>query len=199
MDQTDAQRAEWEDLVMQRFQASQETPRKFFDEQAERISEACYQMARRFYQGGRILTFGEGFWVTDAQHVAVEFVHPAIMGNRALPGLALSNNNALITSNHADDEFAHGIRMLAHPIDIALAFSTTGRSPNVVKGLQESHRKGLLTIGLSGPPGFSDAAVDYGFSVDTPDAFVLQETHETLCHVLYELVHVFLEQEAILV
>ena len=54
-------------------------------------------MARRFHQGGRLLAFGNGAWATEAQHVSVEFVHPVIVGTRALPALALTNDSATLS------------------------------------------------------------------------------------------------------
>src|SRR5437764_14010189 len=61
----------------------------FFAAEGERLAEACREMARRFLAGGRLLAFGRGAAATDAQHVAVEFVHPVIVGKRALPALDL--------------------------------------------------------------------------------------------------------------
>ena len=63
---------------------------KFFAHEAPRLAEACRAMSERFLQGGRLLAFGRGPYATDAQHVSVEFVHPVIVGKRALPALDLS-------------------------------------------------------------------------------------------------------------
>src|SRR5581483_2845969 len=62
----------------------------FFAVEAGRLAEACQEMAERFLKGGRLLAFGRGPYATDAQHVSVEFVHPVIVGKRALPALDLS-------------------------------------------------------------------------------------------------------------
>src|SRR3712207_1207582 len=61
----------------------------FFESEAPRLAEACHEMSRRFLAGGRLLAFGNGPAATDAQHVSVEFVHPVIVGKRALPALDL--------------------------------------------------------------------------------------------------------------
>src|SRR5215469_4324971 len=84
-------------LVAARFARSMSVPEMFFATEAGRIAEACWAMARRFHQGGRLLAFGNGAWATDAQHVSVEFVHPVIVGKRALPALALTNDSATIS------------------------------------------------------------------------------------------------------
>src|SRR5580704_12128837 len=59
----------------------------FFCREAPRLAEACREMSERFLRGGRLLAFGRGPYATDAQHVSVEFVHPVIVGKRALPAL----------------------------------------------------------------------------------------------------------------
>ena len=64
--------------------------RAFFAREALRLAEACREMSERFLRGGRLLAFGRGPYATDAQHVSVEFVHPVIVGKRALPALDLS-------------------------------------------------------------------------------------------------------------
>src|ERR1700738_61121 len=84
-------------LVTARFQQSMSIPETFFAAEEERIAYACWEMARRFHQGGRLLAFGNGASATDAQHVSVEFVHPVIVGKRALPALALTNDAATIS------------------------------------------------------------------------------------------------------
>src|SRR5258708_9084418 len=106
-----------EALVTARFEQSMSVPETFFVTESERIAEACWAMARRFHQGGRLLAFGNGACATDAQHIAVEFVHPVIMGKRALPALALSNDGTLTSS------FADQLRVLARPQDVALGIA----------------------------------------------------------------------------
>src|SRR5437660_8484218 len=126
--------ADLEALVAARFEQSMTVPETFFTSEAGQIAEACWSMARRFHQGGRLLAFGNGAWATDAQHVSVEFVHPVIVGKRALPALALTNDSAtlsgLMASKKADMPFVHQLRVLARPQDIALGFSPDGNCAN---------------------------------------------------------------------
>lgn len=191
-------------LVTARFEQSMAIPEAFFAREARRIAEACWAMARRFHQGGRLLAFGNGAWATDAQHVSVEFVHPVIVGKRALPALALTNDSAtlsgLMASNRADMPFVQQLRVLARPQDIALGFSPDGRCANVVAALVEAQRLGLLTLGLAGGDGgqMSQSELDFSFIVPAHDPLVIQETHETLYHILWELVHIFFEHEGLL-
>jgi D-sedoheptulose 7-phosphate isomerase len=191
-------------LVAARFAQSMTTPEAFFETEAGRIAEACWAMARRFHQGGRLLAFGNGASATDAQHVSVEFVHPVIVGKRALPALALTNDSATLSSRASggNDEmlFVRQLKVLARPQDIAMGFSVDGRCKNVVEALSMAKQMGLLTLGLSGGDGgqMGEAEVDYCFVVRTRDPLVIQETHETLYHVLWELVHIFFEHEGLL-
>jgi hypothetical protein len=100
--------------------------------QADAVAAACHAMAVRFHRGGKLVVFGTGGSSTDAQHVAVEFVHPVIVGKRALPAIALTTDVATVTGIAERDGvaaiFAHQIRFLADPADIALGISADGHS-----------------------------------------------------------------------
>ena len=191
-------------LVAARFEQSMSIPEAFFAKETGQIAEACWAMARRFHQGGRLLAFGNGAWATDAQHVSVEFVHPVIVGKRALPALALTNDSAtlsgLMAGGNAEMPFVRQLRALARPQDIAMGFSPDGRCTNVVAALKLARQMGLLTLGLTGGDGgvLRQTELDFCFVVSTHDPLVIQETHETLYHVLWELVHVFFEHEGLL-
>lgn len=191
-------------LVDARFEQSMAVPEAFFEAEAGRIAEACWAMAKRFYGGGRLLAFGNGSTATDAQHVSVEFVHPVIVGKRALPALALTNDSAtmsgLSVGNSAGVPFARQIAVLSRPSDIAMGFSPDGQCANVIEALQESKRRGLLSLALAGSDGgaMRQADFDFCFVVSSDDPLVVQETHETLYHVLWELVHIFFEHEGLL-
>ena len=197
------ERADLKALVTARFERSTVIPEAFFTAESERIAEACWGMARRFHQGGRLLAFGNGASATDAQHVAVEFVHPVIVGKRALPALALTNDSATLSSQNegdAETPFVRQVKVLARPQDIAMGFSLDGRSANVVAALETAKRMGLLTLGLTGGDGglLGKIEVDFCFIVKTNDPLVIQETHETLYHILWELVHIYFEHEGLL-
>jgi D-sedoheptulose 7-phosphate isomerase len=191
-------------LVIARFEQSMSTPEAFFTAESEKIAEACWAMARRFHQGGRLLAFGNGAWATDAQHVSVEFVHPVIVGKRALPALALTNDSAtlsgVLAEGNAGLAFAHHLKTLARSQDIAMGFSPHGNCTNVVTTLQVARSLGLLTLGLTGGDGglVKLSRPDFCFVVQSHDLLAIQETHETLYHVLWELVHVFFEHEGLL-
>src|SRR6266702_1947663 len=170
-------------VVEARFAQSMSVPEIFFTREAARTAEACWAMARRFHQGGRLLTFGNGAWATDAQHVSVEFVHPVIVGKRALPALALTNDSAtlsaLMSGEDAAMSFARQLKVLARPQDMAMGFSPDGRCANVVAALTTARQMGLLTLGLAGGDGgllgeMSQTDSDFCFVVQSRDPLVIQ-------------------------
>ncbi len=170
-------------------------------EQADAVASACHAMAVRFHRGGKLVVFGTGAASTDAQHVAVEFVHPVIVGKRALPAISLTADVATVTGiaerDGMDAIFSHQLRYLAAPGDIALGICATGHCGSVVAGLATAKELGLLTIALTGRQGravASSPAADHVLLADSDDPRVVKEMHVTMYHLLWELVHVFLEQ-----
>jgi len=191
-------------LVASLFQRREQPVREFAD-QAGEVAAACYQMALRFHQGGKLVVFGTGGPSTDAQHVAVEFVHPVIVGKRALPAIALTSDVATVTGIAARAGmaaiFTHQLRYLAQPSDIALGISADGNCASVLSGLLTARELGLLTIALVGGDGGAIAAspaIDHLLVTSSADPRVVKEMHVTCYHVLWELVHVFFEQPGVL-
>jgi len=180
-------------------------PMRDFADQAAAVAAACHDMAIRFHQGGKLVVFGTGGPSTDAQHVAVEFVHPVIVGKRALPAISLTSDVATVTGVAAARGmagiFAHQIRFLAEPADIALGIAADGDCPSVLAGLRAASELGMLTIGLVGGDGGAIAAspaVNHLLTARSADPRIVKEMHVTAYHVLWELVHVFFEQPGIL-
>ncbi|MET8907755.1 SIS domain-containing protein [Micromonospora sp. NPDC004551] len=172
---------------------------------AARIARACYAMAVRFHRGGKLIVFGNGGPATDAQHVVVEFVHPVIVGKRALPAISLTSDAATLTgiarAEGFDEVFAAQLRLLAAPEDIALGLSVDGRCANVRRGLAAARDLGLLTVGLLGGDGGDlarDAVADHVVVARSEDPCIVKEVHVTIYHILWELVHVFFEQPGLL-
>ena len=169
---------------------------EFFQRESDALARACHAMARAFARGGALIPFGVGAAATDAAHAAVEFMHPVIVGKRALPAIAPSN----------DPSGASTLSRLAGPNDIALAISHGAVDPETSRFVSAAHARGLLTIEMTAEAGstqplFVDAegpAAQYRFAVPTRDPAIVQEVHETAYHVLWELVHVFFEQPGLL-
>jgi D-sedoheptulose 7-phosphate isomerase len=155
-------------------------------------------MAGRFHRGGRLLAFGSGACAADAAHVVVEFVHPVIVGKKALPAVNLA-------SGPTGQPIADRVRLHAAPEDIALAVSTGGSDPEVVAALVAASEAGLLTVALLG--GIGEGAggeiaklpgLDHALIAGSDDPLVAREMHVTMYHVLWELVHVFLDHPEVL-
>jgi D-sedoheptulose 7-phosphate isomerase len=174
-------------------------------QQAPSVAAACHAMAVRFHRGGKLVVFGVGGGSADAQHVAVEFVHPVIVGKRALPAISLTADVATVTGIGARDGvaeiFAHQIRFLAEPEDIGLGISADGNCESVLRGLTAAHERGMLTVALAGGDGGvigASPCVDHLLVARSSDPRVVKEVHVTTYHVLWELVHVFFEQPGVL-
>jgi D-sedoheptulose 7-phosphate isomerase len=159
--------------------------REFFATDSERVARLCHRMAERFARGGRLLGLGISPPArSDARHVAVEFVHPVIVGKRALPAIA-------VTGDAEDVE--RQIELLARESDILLAFCTGARDAEALaRAVRSARQRGCLTI-CSAPLG-----AEWEFEVPSEDPYVRQEVLETLYHVLWELVHVFFDHRGLL-
>ena len=146
-----------------------------FEREALRLAHASREMSQRFLSGGRLLAFGRGPYATDAQHVSVEFVHPVIVGKRALPALDLSIL------------FRPWLRTILHPEDIVMGFGPPEGDTEVWATLQEAQTQGAMTFVLPGSEG------SYALETVTDHPFMHQEMIEMLYHTLWETVHVFFE------
>lgn len=147
----------------------------FFASEARRLGAACQEMSERFLRGGRLLAFGRGSYATDAQHVSVEFVHPVIVGKRALPALDLSI------------QFRAWLDSLLTPNDIAMGFGPPEGDVQVWGALELARQRKTMTFALPGLEG------SYFANAPSSDPFVHQEVLEILYHTLWETVHVFFE------
>ncbi len=147
----------------------------FFGRESVRLADACREMSERFLNGGRLLAFGRGPYGTDAQHVSVEFVHPVIVGKRALPALDVSV------------DFSAWLDTGLKAEDIVMGFGPPEGDLEVWAALTTARRRGAMTLALPGAEG------SYAVTTPTDDPFVHQELVEILYHTLWETVHVFLE------
>jgi D-sedoheptulose 7-phosphate isomerase len=148
----------------------------FFPGESERLAGVCQALSERFLRGGRLLAFGRGPYATDAQHVSVEFVHPVIVGKRALPALDLSPYGRA------------GASALIGADDAVMGFGPPAGDPEVGELLRAARARGALTFALPGDTGDADYAAR-----PSPDPFLHQELVEIVYHTLWETVHVFFE------
>jgi D-sedoheptulose 7-phosphate isomerase len=176
---------------------------QFFRENAGRIAACAAAMSDAFEAGGRLFVFGNGGSACDAQHVAVEFMHPIVEKRKALPAIALACDSALLTAKGNDRDFSlsfvEQLSVLGRKGDVALGISTSGKSANVNRALQGAREQGLLTVGFSGRDGGRMPALcDHCFSVESFSIHRIQETQEALLHVLWDAIHVIRGEEDVI-
>jgi D-sedoheptulose 7-phosphate isomerase len=189
--------------ILRKCRESVTTKEKFFADNAERIVACCTDLARAFDAGGRLLVMGNGGSSCDAAHIAVEFMHPIIEKRPALPAVALTTDTALLTAVGNDQDFAlafvQQLRLLGRKGDMALGISTSGKSANVNRALQAAREMGMLTVGFSGRDGGRmPEFCDHCFTVPSFSIHRIQETHGTLLHVLWDLIHVTRGEEDVI-
>jgi D-sedoheptulose 7-phosphate isomerase len=175
---------------------------RFFEEQQEAIVRVALMLARAFHRGHKLLVCGNGGSATDAQHIAVEFMHPITVGRKALPVVCLNNDLATVTAVANDVGFvavyARQIIALAGEGDALLALSTSGNSENLFHAIETARRMKVITIGFAGGDGgrmaalHNDGLLDYCLIVPTASIHRVQETHVALYHIIWDLVHEFL-------
>lgn len=174
---------------MERVAATNAAAERFFGGNADGIARACQAMADRFQRGGRLFVCGDGGQRSDVAHVVVEFVHPVVVGKRALPALPLPDM--------AGGAARRALATLGRSDDLLLVLSATALDDPARALLDAGRANGLLTIALTGGAAGAGAHADHVFMVPSTDPCIVQETHEMLYHVLWELVHVFFEHRAV--
>ena len=179
--------------VLSTFAESASVKQQFAREHADRIVQVVTLMVRAFREGHKVLLFGNGGSATDAAHIAAEFVGRYKRERNPLPAIALATDIAAITciaNDYGFEElFARQVRAHGQKGDVAIAISTSGNSPNVLKGAEAARACGLTTICWTGGTGGKLAGmVDYPFVVPSSVTARIQESHITLGHILCELI-----------
>jgi D-sedoheptulose 7-phosphate isomerase len=184
--------------IMERLAYRTAANAEFFAAEAERIALLCHRVAERYARGGRILAFGISPAArSDVRHVTVEFVHPVIVGKRALPAIGLTREAGPLPMQ---------LDLLASPADVAIGFGSCGAGPGLPdapdggaaeagelrEALALARARGCLTIA------FDSLGAEWEFHAPGEDPFIRQEVIETLYHIVWELVHVFFEHRGLL-
>lgn len=163
---------------------------------AEQITACAAAMAERFSGGGRLYAFGNGGSSTDCATFATLFAAPPGGVRRPLPALNLTADQAVVTAlgNDVGFDLIFSRQIIAHsrPKDIAVAFSTSGNSSDLMTALEEAHRRGLLTVGFAGYDGGEMArsgAVDHCFTVRSQSVHRIQESQALVGYRLWKAVH----------
>ena len=176
------------------FEASARARDVFLTENASGLERAITLVARALADGRKVLLFGNGGSAADAQHIAAEFVGRFLRERRPLPAIALTTDTSALTAiandYGYDDVFARQVRALGTAGDVALAISTSGRSPSVLRAVEACRERGITVVALTGGDGgplAGMADVSLRVSASTVSARI-QETHILIGHVVCELV-----------
>jgi D-sedoheptulose 7-phosphate isomerase len=194
--------------LLEKVRESVEVKQRFFEINKDGILDAALALARAYDRGRKLLVCGNGGSATDAQHIAVEFMHPITVGRKALPAICLNNDMAMVTAVANDvsfaDVFVRQIIALGKEGDVLIAISTSGNSENLLHAFQTAQRMGLSTIGFAGDEGGrmeemkAAGLIDFCFTVPTSSIHRIQESHVTLYHIMWDLVHEFLQHKSLL-
>ncbi len=166
---------------------------RFFAEHAAQLAEVAEVMAHGFRSGRKVLLFGNGGSAADAQHIAAEFVGRFMAERDPLPAMSLSSDTSMLTALGNDygfeAVFARQIQAHGQAGDTAIGISTSGNSPNVLRGLETAKAKGLYTVGLTGETGGKmNGLPEVLFKVPANDTPRIQETHIMIGHILCDLI-----------
>ncbi|MGB9181686.1 MAG: SIS domain-containing protein [Pyrinomonadaceae bacterium] len=193
--------------LLEKARESVEVKSRFFEDNKDTILAASLQLAKAFHRGRKLLVCGNGGSATDAQHIAVEFMHPVIVGRKALPAICLTNDMAMVTAvaNDVgfDDIFTRQIIALGQEGDVALGISTSGNSENLLHAFQTARRMKMTTIGFAGNDGgrmaemCAQGLLDFCLNVPTSSIHRIQETHVALYHIMWDMVHTFLQHRSL--
>jgi D-sedoheptulose 7-phosphate isomerase len=191
------------EAILRKSRESQRTQEQFFVEQAAAIEACAVAMDAAFQSGGRLYVMGNGGSACDAEHLALEFMHPVLAKRRALPATTLGASAALLTAIGNDQDlslaFSRQLVQLARPGDVALGISTSGKSAGVLRALATARELGLVTVGFAGRDGGRMPELcDHCFTVPSFSIHRIQETHGTLLHILWDLVHLARGEEDLL-
>ena len=189
--------------MLRKCRESAETQAQFFESHSEQLEELCRSMAQRFREGNKLYLMGNGGSLCDALHLSVEFNHPIVEKRRPLPAIPLMTDIATMTaiSNDLDYTriFVHQLERLASAGDMALAISTSGKSPNLIYALETAKEMELMTIAFTGKDGGRFPEItDFCFVVPSFSIHRIQEVHGILLHILWDLIHVSLGEDDVI-
>lgn len=190
--------------LMKEIELSIETKKRVLQESMPVISEITKIIKSGLGNGNKLLLFGNGGSAADSQHIAAEFVSKFNLDRNPLPAIALTTDSSILTSVSNDYSFhlvfSRQVEGLGRPGDVAIGISTSGNSPNVIKGIEKAREMGLVTIGFTGRHGgqLKDVA-DYCFRVPSESTARIQEVHITVAHAICGVVEAALCSDSIMV
>jgi len=186
---------DFEQRVSESIKASIATKQQLLSNQEliSMIAKVSETLVKTFTQGNKVMLFGNGGSAADSQHIAAEFVGRFAFNRPALPALALSVNTSCLTAigndYGFDQAFSRQIEALGRAGDMAIGISTSGNSPNVLRGLETAKKMGIHTVAFAGCTGGKMKGVaDYCICAPSNETPRIQECHILIGHILSELV-----------
>ncbi len=166
---------------------------QFSDELVTRVAQFAERAAAALKKNKKIVFFGNGGSAADAQHLAAELVVRLRKDRRGLPALALTTNPSVLTAAANDygfeQVFARQIEALVQPGDVLVALSTSGTSPNVLRGAEAGRAQRAFVVALTGESGGALAGLaDLLLNVPSQDSQRIQEAHMTIGHIVCSLI-----------
>ena len=179
--------------IQQIARESIEAKKAFFESNAEAVARAAELIIASLRAGGKVLIFGNGGSAADAQHIAAELVNRLNYDRPPIAAVALTTDTSILTSvgndSSFDDLFERQVRALGRQGDAAIAISTSGNSPNVLRAVRAAREIGIKTVALAGRDGGKLAEMaDLALVVTARSTQRIQETHITIGHILCELI-----------
>jgi D-sedoheptulose 7-phosphate isomerase len=179
--------------IREQLRESCRVKQSFSDELLGRIEMFAMFSAEALATGRKLVFFGNGGSAADAQHLAAELVVRLRADRPGLPALALTTNTSVLTATGNDYGFerlySRQIESLVERGDILVAISTSGNSPNVVRGVEAGALRGAVRVALTGETGGALAdKVDLLLNVPSRDAQRIQESHITIGHIACSLI-----------
>jgi len=181
------------DEIRRQLEDSVRVKQNFSDELVAGISRFAEKSAASLRAGGKIVFFGNGGSASDAMHLAAELVVRLRTERAGLAALALTSNPSVLTAAGNDYGFefifSRQIESLVAPLDVLVALSTSGKSPNIVRGIVAGRVKRAYLVALTGETGGELAdKVDLLLNVPSRDPQRIQEAHITIGHIACSLI-----------
>ena len=181
------------ELLQAQIEESCAVKRRFSEELLAAVWTLAERTAATYQVGNKILLMGNGGSAADAQHIAAELVGRFRLNRKALPAIALTTNSSILTALSNDfgyeESFVRQLEALARARDVVIAISTSGQSPNILRGVETARAQDCYTVGLTGKSGGQLAGrVDLLLAVPSEDTQRIQEAHCLLGHMYCELV-----------
>lgn len=182
-----------EELIKKHIEDSIDVKKQLAKTSLKTIARIAREMIRAYKRGNKIVWFGNGGSAADAQHLSCELTSKFYLKRKALESLALTTNTSVLTAIANDDSFdevfTRQIEASVKPGDIVIGISTSGDSPNVIRGIEEAKRRGGTTVAFTGASGGKiKKSVDFLVAVPSVETPRIQESHIMVGHILCYLV-----------